>query len=52
MEFEWDENKRLITLRKREIDFIDMIDLWDDPMRQEIRDHKNNYGKESFQTIG
>jgi uncharacterized DUF497 family protein len=52
MEFEWDENKRLKTLRERKIDFIDMIDLWDDPMRQEVRDHSDNYGEERYQTIG
>ncbi len=33
MEFEWDENKRLKTLRERKIDFVDMIDIWDDPKR-------------------
>ena len=52
MEFEWDENKRLTTLRKRKIDFVDMIDLWDDPMRQEVRDCRNDYGEERFQIIG
>lgn len=40
MEFEWDENKRLKTLRERKIDFVDMIDLWDDPKRQEVRDNR------------
>lgn len=52
MEFEWDENKRLKTLRERRIDFIDMIDLWDDPRRQEVRDLRNNYGEPRYQTIG
>ena len=52
MEFEWDESKRLKTLRERKIDFIDMIDLWDDPMRQEVRDMRHNYGEPRYQTIG
>ena len=52
MEFEWDESKRLKTLRERKIDFIDMIDLWDDPMRQEVKDIRNNYGEPRYQTIG
>lgn len=52
MEFEWDENKRQKTLFERKIDFIDMIDLWDDPRRQEIQDTRKNYGEPRFQTIG
>lgn len=52
MEFEWDENKRIKTLNERKIDFIDMIDLWDDPRRQEVKDLRNNYGETRYQTIG
>ena len=52
MEFEWDENKRLKTLRERKIDFIDMIDLWDDPKRQEVRYLRHDYGEPRYQTIG
>lgn len=52
MDFEWDENKRLKTLRERKIDFIDMIDVWDDPRRQEIMDVRQAYGEVRFQTIG
>ena len=52
MEFEWDENKRLKTLKERRIDFVDMIDLWDDPRRQEVRDFRRGYGETRFQTIG
>jgi uncharacterized DUF497 family protein len=52
MEFEWDENKRPKTLRERKIDFVDMIDLWDDPSRQEVKDLRRNYGEPRFQTIG
>ena len=35
MEFEWDENKRHLTLLERGIDFIDAVLVWDDPFRQE-----------------
>lgn len=52
MEFEWDENKRLKTLRERGIDFIDMVEVWSDPRRQEVRDHRQNYGEGRYQTIG
>ncbi|PCM43750.1 BrnT family toxin [Marinobacter sp. ANT_B65] len=52
MEFEWDENKRIKTLRERKIDFVDMIDLWDDPRRQEAKDLRKAYGEARYQTIG
>jgi len=34
MKFEWDENKRLKTLRERGIDFIDATKIWKDPKRR------------------
>lgn len=52
MEFEWDENKRMKTLNERKIDFVDMIDLWNDPRRQEVKDLRSNYGETRYQTIG
>lgn len=52
MEFEWDENKRQKTLLERGIDFIDAVLIWDDPLRQERRDTRNNYGEVRLQTIG
>ena len=52
MEFEWDENKRLKTLRERGIDFIDMVEIWDDPKRQEVLDLRENYGEDRYQMIG
>lgn len=52
MEFEWDESKRLKTLRERGIDFVDMVDLWDDPRRQEAKDMRRDYGENRYQTIG
>jgi uncharacterized DUF497 family protein len=29
MRFEWDENKRLLNLRDHEVDFIDMVQIFD-----------------------
>lgn len=52
MQFEWDENKRLETLRERGIDFVDVIDLWDDPNRQERFDNRYVYDEPRIQTIG
>jgi uncharacterized DUF497 family protein len=52
MHFEWDENKRLRTLRERGIDFIDMVNIWDDPNRQERFDNRISYGEGRIQTIG
>lgn len=52
MEFEWDENKRQITLLERGIDFIDAVLIWDDPFRQERVDNRKKYGETRYQTIG
>jgi len=45
MEFEWDENKRIKTLEQRGIDFWDAVLIWDDPLRQERVDTRNDYGE-------
>ncbi len=34
--FEWDETKRKINLEKHEIDFIDAVEIFDDPDRIEF----------------
>ena len=52
MEFEWDENKRIKTLEQRGIDFWDAVLIWDDPLRQERVDTRNDYGEKRYQTIG
>lgn len=52
MEFEWDENKRQKTLFERGIDFIDAALIWDDPLRQQRIDNRQDYGETRFQTIG
>lgn len=52
MKFGWDENKRLKTLRERGIDFIDVVEIWNDGQRQERRDLRREYGEARTQTIG
>ncbi len=52
MNFEWDENKRIETLRKRGIDFIDATKIWKDPKRQERIDSRKDHGEVRMQTIG
>jgi uncharacterized protein len=52
MIFEWDENKRLKTLRDRGIDFVDMAKIWNDSNRQERVDRRFNYREKRIQTIG
>ena len=52
MEFEWDEDKREITLRERGIDFVDAVKIWKDPRRQERIDYRHHYGEKRIQTIG
>lgn len=52
MEFEWDEKKRLKTIRERGIDFIDVTKIWSDPKRQERVDGRKDYGETRMQTIG
>ncbi len=48
--FEWDENKRKINFEKHEIDFVDILELFDDSDRIEF---ENTYaGEKRFQTIG
>lgn len=52
MQFEWDEDKREKTIRERGIDFVDAAKIWDDPLRQERIDRRENYGEVRIQTIG
>ena len=52
MEFEWDENKRMSNLAKHDIDFADVIYVFDDPHRIENMDDRKNYGEIRINTIG
>lgn len=48
--FEWDENKRKYNLEKYGIDFIDVVEIFDDPKRIEFENIRD--GEKRFQTIG
>ncbi|MBI3561180.1 MAG: BrnT family toxin [Gammaproteobacteria bacterium] len=52
MKFEWEEDKREKTIQERGIDFVDAAKVWDDPLRQERVDRRENYGEVRIQTIG
>jgi len=43
--FEWDNNKRKLNLDKHEIDFIDAIQIWDDPDRIEFESMRSGEKK-------
>jgi hypothetical protein len=43
MQFEWDEAKNLENIRKHEIDFADVSDMFDGPMQIEP-DDRFDYG--------
>lgn len=51
MEFEWDENKRLVNLRKHGIDFTDAVNVFDDDTVI-IEDAQQNYGEQRWIAIG
>lgn len=40
--FEWDENKRILNLKKHGIDFVDAIDIFMDFNRIEAESSRNN----------
>ena len=48
--FEWDESKREINFGKHEIDFIDAVEIFNDPDRIELESIRS--GEKRFQTIG
>ena len=48
--FEWDENKRKFNLEKHGIDFVDIIETFDDQDRIEFESIRS--GEKRFQTIG
>lgn len=51
MEFEWDETKRLINLRKHGIDFIDIPIVFEGDIVT-IEDERFNYDEQRFITLG
>ena len=51
MQFEWDENKRLINIRKHGIDFLDVPPIFElDTVT--VIDDRFEYGEIRYQTLG
>ena len=51
MRFEWDENKRLINIRKHGIDFADIPSIFElDTVT--VIDERFEYGETRYQTLG
>lgn len=48
--FEWDETKRATNIEKHGIDFVDAIEIFNDPNRIELEVVRNNETR--YQTIG
>lgn len=51
MKFEWDEDKRLINVRKHGIDFVDVVIAFDGDIVT-IEDDRFEYGERRFMTLG
>lgn len=51
MQFEWDEAKNLENIRKHEIDFTDVPEMFDRPMLVEL-DDRLDYGEDRWFGIG
>ncbi len=51
MKFEWDEEKRLINLKRHGIDFADVMEVFDYETATEI-DERFDYGEIRFSTLG
>ncbi len=47
MQFEWDEAKNLENIRKHEIDFADVPEMFDNPMLTELGD-RFDYGEDRW----
>lgn len=52
MNFEWDDEKRLLNIRKHGIDFVAVIPVFDDPNALEAFDNKNSVDEDRYQIIG
>lgn len=50
MQFEWDENKRLRNLNDHEVDFIDMVQIFDG--RPTFTYHSPRQGEDRWVTVG
>jgi uncharacterized DUF497 family protein len=50
--YEWDNEKAILNLRKHGVDFVDAIAALEDPNRLEQVDPRFEYGEERLQIIG
>ena len=51
MQFEWDEGKNRINIRKHGIDFSDAIDVFNHPVLTAL-DSREDYGEERWVALG
>jgi uncharacterized protein len=51
MDFEWDEEKCLINMRKHGVDFVDVPSVFDTDVVT-VEDDRYNYGEQRFVTFG
>jgi hypothetical protein len=51
MRFEWDENKRLLNLQRHDIDFADVVQVFES-FRHTVVDNRFDYGEIRFFTLG
>ncbi len=51
MQFEWDENKRLINIRRHTIDFNDAVVIFDGDIVT-VEDNRFDYGEPRFISLG
>ena len=51
-EFEWDKAKRLANLRKHEIDFVDAVEVFNDPRIVFEEDLSERYGEVRMMATG
>ncbi len=51
MQFEWDDTKNIVNIRKHGIDFVDATEVFEHPMLIR-RDDREDYGEERWTGIG
>jgi uncharacterized protein len=51
MEFEWDEDKRLASIKNHGIDFVDVSEVFDGDIFT-VEDDRYSYGEQRFVTFG
>jgi uncharacterized DUF497 family protein len=52
MDFEWDDAKAESNFRKHGVDFEEATRVFDDPLRIEWFDDRQNYGEDRFLVLG